>query len=141
MKKNILILTAAFLLSFSAIFANDSNPVPQLIVKELNREFKNPTDVQWKITGNYYKAFFTVDGYALEAFYSHLGELIALSRNITLDQLPMSLLKEAIEKISTNQVTEFFELLTDRGTEYFLRFNTGKDVKTFKSEGYGWSRY
>jgi hypothetical protein len=141
MKKKILTATVAFLMSFSAIFANDIKPVPTLIVNELKREFKNVSNLEWKTTDNFYKASFTADGNSMEAFFSYDGELIGVSRNIKLAQLPLSLVKETKQLIGVNQPTQLFELLTDRGTEYLITFNTGKDVKTFKSDGYSWSRY
>ncbi len=89
----------------------------------------------------FYKASFTIDGRSLEAFYSYEAQLIGVSRNISLDQLPLSLMKETKEKGTANQITELFELLTDKGTEYFISFNTGKEVKAYKSNGYYWTRY
>jgi len=141
MKKKILIATTAFLMSFSAIFANDIKPVPALIVKELNRGFKNVSNVSWKTTDDFYKASFIMDGTSMEAFFSYAGEVIGVSRNIKLAQLPMSLVKDTKHLIGVNQPTQLFELWTDRGTEYFITFDTGKKVKTFKSDGYSWSRY
>lgn len=141
MKKKILIATVAFLISFSTIFANDTTPVPSVIVKELNREFKNVSNLEWKTTDNFYKASFIADGTSMEAFFSHEGNLIGVSRNIALAQLPLSLVKEAKQLIGVNQPNQLFELLTDRGTEYFITYNVGKELKTFKSDGYSWSRY
>lgn len=141
MKTRVLIITTALLMSFSAIFANDIKPVPKSIVNELNREFKEISNLQWKTTDNYYKASFIDNGQPLEAFYSYEAKLIGVSKVIKLNQLPMNLAKEAKEKGAPNQVTQLFELLTERGTEYFITFNTGKEIKTFKSDGYDWVRY
>ncbi len=141
MKKRILVLTAVFLMSLSATFAIDTNNIPESIVKALNNEFQNVSDVEWKSTPDYYKASFIVAGNSLEAFFSYDGILIAQSRKISMDQLPMSLVKEAKEKNSANPVTDIFELLTNRGTEYFITFNTGKEAKTYQSNGNGWNYY
>ena len=141
MKKKILVFTAAFLVTISTTFANNTTPIPQLIVKQLNQEFQNINNVEWKVTPDYYKASFTVAGNSLEAFFSYNGNLIAQSRKINIDQLPMSLIKEAKQKGFTNEMTELFELLTERGTEYFITFNTGKETKTYQSNGNGWNYY
>jgi hypothetical protein len=74
-------------------------------------------------------------------FFSFDGQLIAVSRKIRLEQLPMALIKKAKEKGSVDQVTDLFELLSDRGTEYFITFGTGNETKVYKSGGYDWSRY
>ena len=141
MKKKLILFLASFLMTLSVTFAQNIKPVPTSIVNELHQEFKNASNVQWKTTDNYYKASFTVDGNPLDAFYSFEDQLIAVSRNITLEQLPMSLIKELKNKAATNQVTELFELLTDRGTEYFITFKNNKESKTYKSSGYSWTRY
>ena len=141
MKTRILIITAALLMSFSAIFAKDIKPVPASIVNELNREFKEISNLQWKTTDNYYKASFIDNGQPMEVFYSYEAKLIGISKSIKPEQLPMNLAKEAKEKGALHQVTQLFELLTDRGTEYFITFNTGKEIKTFKSDGNDWIRY
>jgi hypothetical protein len=143
MKKKIFTVTAAILFTFSAAFARDIKPVPDAIVSELQQEFKNASNVTWKTTPTFYKAAFTVGNNPLEAFYSYEGRLIGVSRKITVDQLPLGLIKKVNEKGAATEITDLFELLTDRGTEYFIRYGTGKGQKTFKSSGGfpSWSRY
>lgn len=92
--KKILVLTTAFLITISATFAKSDTQVPDQIVKKLNQEFQNSTNVEWKITSNYYKASFTADKIELEAFYSFEGKLIAVSRKLTIEQLPFALIKK-----------------------------------------------
>ncbi|HLL41814.1 MAG TPA: hypothetical protein VK369_01695 [Segetibacter sp.] len=141
MKKKILTVTAAILFTLSATFARDIKPVPDAIVSELQQEFKNASNVTWKTTPTFYKATFTVDSNPFEAFFSYQGELIGISRKIAINQLPLSLIKEVNEKSATSGITELFELLTDRGTEYFITYVTGKGQKTYKSMGTSWYPY
>jgi hypothetical protein len=68
-KKKILVFTTAFLVTITATFANNTTPVPQSIIKQLNHEFQNINNVEWKVTPGYYKASFTVAGNSLEAFF------------------------------------------------------------------------
>ena len=139
MKKKIVLLAAAFLMTLSVTFANGLTDVPEKIVKELNQEFRNAGNIQWKITDNYYKAIFTYDEQELQAFYSFEGVLIATSRNITISQLPLSLIRE-VKKLTTNsEYSDLFELLTERGTEYFITVKNDKETKNYKSTGYSWS--
>ena len=69
--------------------------------------------LEWKTTDDYYKAFFTADGNALEAFFSFDGNLIAVSRKIQPEQLPMSLYKEVKGKASVTPITELFEVFVE----------------------------
>jgi len=141
MKKQIITAIAAIFLMTSVTFAKDTNPVPKQIVNELNQQFKNANDVIWNASPNFYKASFTVANQSMQAFFSFEGQLIGVSRTISLEQLPMALLQEANEKSNSQPATELFELLTDRGTEYYITFGTGKEQKTFSSSGTSWNRF
>lgn len=140
MKKTFFAAALALLMMTSATFANAVTP-PEKVVSTLYKDFTNVNNINWKETANFYKVSFTSDNKPLEAFYSFDGELIGLSRNLSIDQLPMNLIKEAKEKGANSQVAELFELQTDRGTEYFITFKNDKGGKTYKSGGEIWSRY
>src|SRR5690242_27737 len=131
MKKRFFVLTAALLMTLSAIFAKDTKPVPAAIVNQLHQKFDNASNIQWETTSNYYEAKFILYGHPLKAFYSFDGEMIGMSRVINIGQLPMALLKEVKEKTSTSTVTDLFELLTDRGTEYFITYKNDKGTVTY----------
>ena len=141
MKKQFLVLTAALIMTFSATFAQDSKQIPKTVVSELIQRFANAQDVQWQATDNYYKASFAVDGQPLRVFYSIDGDMIGVSRTIGIEQLPMALIREVKEKQAAYTVTDLFELLTDRGTEYYITYRGEKDTKTYKSSADYWTRY
>jgi hypothetical protein len=141
MKKKIMLMTAAMVMTISVMFAQDAKQVPSLVVKEMEGEFNNVTNLQWKTVDQFYKATFTTDGRQLEAFYTADGTLTALSRRLTLDHLPLTLIKEAKEKTINYRILEVFELLTDKGTEYFLIINNEKETKKFRSDGSSWTRF
>jgi hypothetical protein len=141
MNRKIIVLTTAFLMSVSVMFAQDVKPVPAYIVKELHTEFTNVSNLQWKTVDQFYKASFITDGTALDVFYSGDGTLAAVARKLTVDQLPLVLAKEVKEKAMKHTISELFELLTDKGTEYFLIINNEKETKRFRSEGQYWTRY
>jgi hypothetical protein len=141
MKKQFLVLTAALIMTFSATFAKETPSVPASIVTELHQKFADANDVQWQTTANYYQATFTIDGHPLKAFYSFDGGLIGLSRQINVGQLPLALIADVKEKSANSTITDLFELLTDRGTEYYITYKGDKDTKTFQSTGEYWTRY
>ncbi len=141
MKKQFLVLTTALIMTLSATFAQEAKPVPDAISNGLAQQFTNASDVLWQTTGDYYKATFLIDGQPMKAFYSHDGSMIGISRNISVEQLPLALLKEVKEKEATTTVSDLFELLTDRGTEYYITYKGDKDTKTYQSNGDYWTRY
>ena len=141
MKKKFLVLTTALIMAFSATFAHESKSVPNAIVNEWHQQFDNADNVQWQTTANYYQATFTIDGHPLKAFYSFDGGLIGLSRQINVGQLPLALIADVKDKSANSTITDLFELLTDRGTEYYITYKGDKDTKTFQSTGEYWTRY
>lgn len=141
MKKQLLVLTAAFLITVSSAFATEKNPVPDAIAKAFSNDFRHTGNVQWKTTDAFYKASFTAQGQLIEAFYNHAGKMIGLSRFLSPEQLPLSLIKEVMEKKEKSAVKEIFELLTDKGTEYFITYTDGAAETTYTSDGDAWVRY
>ena len=141
MKKRIIALSTAIIMITSMSFASDVRAIPTSVVTAFEHEFEEANNINWINTNDFYKAFFTVDEFSMEAFYSLDGELIAVSKKITIDQLPIILLKKAKEKIGSYHVSSIFELSTDRGIEYFISVENGNDKKIFKNSGYTWIRY
>lgn len=141
MKKQILAVAAALVITFSTAFATEITPVPKAIVEEFNKEFNHVTGVQWKVTESFYKASFSIKDQKVDAFYGFDGKMIGLSRFISVNQLPLSLIKEAVKKSETASVSELFELLTEKGTEYFITYANEKGNTTYKSAGDSWVRY
>ena len=52
-----------------------------------------------------------------------------------------ALVKQLKEKTLNYGVSDLFELLTDKGTEYFLTISNDKESRKFRSEGSSWTRY
>ena len=141
MKKKIFVFAAALALTVSSALAAVTGDVPSTVVNELHTDFKGVTDVQWKITGQYYKASFTSNGISLEAFYDTDGNFLVVSRNITVDQLPLQLALDSKEKSSAGKITGLIEMSSKNGTEYYMDVETPKHIITYKSSGSEWSRY
>ena len=90
MKRLVLTLTIALsLISFSS-FATDTEVNPAAL-KSFNSSFKNATEVNWTISKEYFKANFALNGQYVAAYYDAEGKLIALTRNISSNQLPIGL--------------------------------------------------
>ena len=141
MKKQFILLTASLLITASSMFAQESKSVPAAVLIEIQKEFKNISGINWKTVDRFYKASFIVDGVLVEAFYTSDGERTAISRKLTIDQLPMILSKELKEKATKHTIADLFELLTENGTEYFMSLKNEKETKTFRSQGSSWTRY
>ena len=141
MKKNIVLTVAILFMAITATFASPANPVPQSIISKWQQDFKNANGSSWKKVDKYYKASFTINNQLMEAFYDSKGTLTGTSRYITVSQLPLALSKEVYNKKAEFQISEIFELLTDKGTEYFITYNNKDSKLVYKSYGNYWTRY
>jgi hypothetical protein len=141
MKKKMLVFATALTLTMSAVFAATPNDVPAAVVAELHNDFKTANDVQWKTTEKFYKATFTSNGIRLEAFYGTDGNFLAVSRNLTADQLPLPLIMETEKKGDMGTITDLFEISSPNGTAYYITVQKGKQTVSYKSTGDSWSRY
>ena len=141
MKTKFMVLATTLLLAFTTTFAKDNSAVPASISNGLHQQFANVNNVQWQLAANYYKADFTINGQPLAAFYTLDGDMMGVARPLTAGELPTALLKEVQDKQSGNTVTDLFQLFSDRGTEYYITYQTSKGTKTYKSNGDHWMRY
>ncbi|HEX2536315.1 MAG TPA: hypothetical protein VHK69_21385 [Chitinophagaceae bacterium] len=141
MKKKLFAIAAAFLMISTATFAAGKQPVPGAVQKSLTRTFGTATDIQWKTTDNFFKASFVVNDRQQEAFFDVDGSLIAVSRNVFVNQLPASLQAGVKGQETGFTVTSLFELVSEKGTEYYISYSNGKETQTYKSGGEVWTRY
>ena len=142
MKKKLLILGSALTMASYFVFAAAPPNVPVSVQNELQQEFKGATGVTWKTTDKFYKAAFSQNGQNLEAFFATDGNFIGVSRNITIEQLPLVLIEEAIKKTQDNKLTSLFEISSNRGTEYYMSLQNAKGKTIiYKGDRESWSRY
>jgi hypothetical protein len=90
MKRTIFTLALSLILG-TASFANNDESINQRAEQSFKKEFAQAKDVSWQKAGEMVKATFTLNERVLFAYYNESGDLIALTRNITTDQLPITL--------------------------------------------------
>lgn len=130
------------LVSFSAINAAEE-VIPENVLNAFNAEFETAKDVNWTKSDDFFKAVFSVYGQQVAAFYSIDGNFLAATRNISVTQLPLKLVKTVKEKIAGNYwVTDCFELTTTSGTNYYVTFvNTDSELVMKSIDGNHWTVY
>ncbi len=143
MKKRILFLSLA-MMSLTAFSFADVAPasVSKYVVTSFNKEFSNASNVQWVSTKNYVKAQFSVNEMVLSAYFNRNGELIAVTRNLSPNQLPLELQLSLRKNVSKNWVSDLFEIQTEAGTSYYVTIENADQVTVLKSEGTnGWQLF
>jgi hypothetical protein len=110
------------LLSLGSLVSEAKTPegVDPVVLESFENTFSNATDVEWKVSTQFIKVQFALDGQFINAFYHTDGELIALTRHLTSSQLPVMLQANLKKQTEDQWITELFELTNEEGTSYFV---------------------
>jgi hypothetical protein len=141
MKKNMIALFAVILLLTSTTFAKENTDPSLQAQQEFNRMFAKATGVKWEQEANLNKVTFMYSGQYLTAFYSSLGELEFVSRNISTIMLPLLLQRELESKLANAWVSEGFEVAGSNGTKYYVTLENANEKTIYSSNSSDWSFY
>ena len=143
MKKILLSIATVLMLGVSAFAAgNDNDVTNQLAVRNFKKDFATAKNIVWEQKDAYTKATFSLNGQILFAYYNNNGDLQAVVRNITSDQLPINLLASLKSEYNDCWITELFEIASDDQTSYYVTLETSEKKIVLKSSGAGsWEVY
>ena len=142
MKFLLVTLTALLSLVNTRANATDDVNVSAAVVASFNAAFKNAAEVKWNNAGNYYKADFVLNGQHVNAYYDLTANLIAVTRNITSFQLPITLQTKLKASYENYWISDLFELSDENGIAYYVTVENGDNKITLKSAGASdWSLY
>src|SRR3954451_22298925 len=142
MKKRILLLSIV-LVSFTAFsFAADAPAISKNVISSFNQQFSKAHDVKWQQQANFVKAEFTVNDMVLFAYFNNNGELLAVTRFISPNQLPLQMLTTLKNNYSDYWVSDLFEIQSENGTSYYATIENADHILILKSEGIsGWQTF
>lgn len=141
MKKFIVMAIALSTLTISS-FANNVGSINAKAVSTFNKSFRHAEDVRWEVRENLYRATFKTGGKEMYAYYNADGEQVALSRNINIQQLPLSLSTELTSQFENSWLTELFEVSSNGATTYYATLESATHTTVLKAEGTsGWSTF
>lgn len=137
-----ILFTLTALLSFGSLKSDAQEiQVSTAVINAFQHAFKNASEVEWKDGGSFYKADFNLNGQYATAFFNTDAKLMAVTKNISPVQLPITLqnnLKTAYEEY---WISELFELSDESGTSYYATVEDGESKITLKSFGNNWSTF
>ncbi|HEY8733021.1 MAG TPA: hypothetical protein VIL90_00555, partial [Puia sp.] len=88
------------------------------------------------------KAEFTIDEMTLYAYFNRNGELLAVTRFISPNQLPLEILTSLRKANKSFWISDLFEIRTEDGTAYYATLENADTIITLKSEGIsGWQLF
>jgi hypothetical protein len=141
MKKIIMLAIVLTTITVSA-FANNITGVNQKVLNSFKKSFQTAEVVRWEMKDNLYKVTFKNFDKELFAYYNADGEQVAVTRNIHISQLPLSLASELQNKFSQGWLTELFELSSNGETAYYATIECSKYVIIYKADAAsGWATF
>ena len=138
MKQFILSIATMLMMGVSiSAFAgkNDDGVVNQLAVKSFKKDFTGASNIIWEQRETYTKATFSLHGQVLFAYYNGNGDLQAVVRNITSDQLPITLLASLKKEHGDCWISDLFEIVSDDQTSYYVTLEDSDKKVILKSQG------
>lgn len=140
MKRIVITLTVLFSLVGLSSFANEVK-VNSQVLESFNSYFKNATEVDWTVSQNFYKADFSLNGQYVAAYYDEAGQLVAITRNISSTQLPISLQANLKKGHEDFWISDLFEVANEQGTTYYVTLENADTKLVLKSSGSSWTSF
>jgi hypothetical protein len=116
-------------------FAKDDEKVATAVLQSFQNQFSQAKEATWMLSDNFYKVQFSLNGQYATAFYSSNGTMIALTRNITAPQLPVTLQAEFKKDYENYWVADLFEVTANGTVEYYITLESADTKVVLKSEG------
>ncbi|PSL49590.1 hypothetical protein CLV51_101924 [Chitinophaga niastensis] len=139
MKKLILLMSAALLLSANVLFASAyETSVNNRIKNTFDESFAGAKEVKWYTDDNKtFTAKFTMSNSKVTAFFNDDGTLLATSRYLQVDQLPLNVSSKLTKKYPGNSVYCVVEYTAGDNTVYFITLENENTWTTVKAERSG----
>lgn len=141
MKRLFLIMTLATLLIGTSSFAADDTNVSQTVMNSFQSSFKSATDVNWSVSSSYFKVSFMMSGQSVSAYYNAEGQMMAMTRIISLNQLPLTLQASLKKKYDGFWISDLFEMANEDGTQYYITLENADTTIVLKSSDTDWMQF
>jgi hypothetical protein len=137
MKKTILMWLLMVTVGTTATFAKDEETVNQQVLESFKKEFVQAKEVSWQNNREYIKATFTLQDQVMFAYYNNSGELLAISRNISSEKLPISLLTSLKKNYNDYWISDLFEMVSSGNGTYYITLQNADVELVLKSDEFG----
>ena len=121
--------------SISAFAGGNDENVNALAVRSFKKDFYGASNISWEQKETFTKATFSLQGRVLFAYYNNNGDLQAVVRNITSDQLPINLLSSLKKEYGEYWISDLFEIVSDDQTSYYITLENSDKKIVLKSQG------
>jgi len=141
MKKIMMMLALVLTVGTSFAYTGEE-AINKQALNAFKKEFAGATDAAWTVGNNFYKVEFSLNDQKLFAYYNSQGEFLAVTRNMSSLQLPLTL-QTSLKKCYKNYwISDLFEVSNADGTKYYVTLETADTKIVLKSaDGSDWSIY
>jgi hypothetical protein len=141
MKKIMMMLALVLTIGTSFAFTGEE-AINKQALNSFKKEFIGATEAAWTVGDNFYKVTFTLNDQKLFAYYNMQGDFMAVTRNISSLQLPLSLQTSLKRSYNNYWISDLFEVAKSDGTNYYVTLETADTKIVLKSaDGSDWSVY
>lgn len=139
MKKITMMLAMVLTIGTSFAFTGEE-AINKQALNAFKKEFVGATEAAWTVGGNYYKVTFSLNNQKLFAYYNMQGDFLAVTRNISSLQLPLTLQTSLKKSYKGFWISDLFEVANNDGTNYYATLETADTKIVLKSaDGSDWS--
>lgn len=121
-------------------YATDNTIAPAAL-QSFKTNFIYASEVKWSNSNGLYKAAFEMSGVYANAFYNEVGDLVALTRHLSLPQLPISLQVAFKKEYKDYWISDLIEVTNEGGTQYYLTAETADAKIILQSIGSNWTTF
>jgi len=141
-KKIITVIALLLTVGSSSSFANPSDEINVFVKAALRKDFQQAELVGSEVGKAYTKVTLKMNGSILFAFYSDNGELLAVTRNIKSNQLPIQLQLDLKKNYADYWISDLFELTGDDMNHYYVTVENGDTKVILRSaDNHNWELY
>jgi len=142
MKKTVLSIALTLAVGISSTFANDNDGVSKSIKNSFSKDFNLATNIQWQKEKNLNKATFSFNNQVMFAYYDLNGSFLAVSRNISSENLPIKLQAALKNSYNNYWISDLFENASHDETTYYATLeNADQKIILKSSDSNEWSVY
>lgn len=141
MRTFVIAATLAATLFAKRSFASDGVAIAPEVLRSFQSTFATAQEADWSVTPDFYKVQFALNGQYITAFYKSDGTMAALTRNISSQQLPVSLQATVKNDYKDYWISGLFELSNDEGVQYYVTLENADATMILKSSGSTWSLF
>ena len=124
----VIVVTAQF------AFGTDAPVASTSAMTSFNKDFYNTSSAQWQHSEAYDKVDFFLDTQFLNAYYAPDGDLLAVTRNIVSEQLPLKLLMELKKNYSGYWISDLFEVVNGTDDDYYVTLENADEQIILKAK-------